>query len=197
MIKVAITGNIASGKSEVQKILVDLGYKFLDTDDVAHKLLSKYSTEILNLFSNIDISDNSGNISREKLGKIVFTNNKHKEKLESFIHPKIRSEILKFFTDNINKDFVFVGIPLLFEANMQDLFDKKVLIYANDTIRLDRLIKRNSYNLEYAQKRLNSQNSQDLKKNLCDYIIENNSDKTLLNEKVIDFLNDIKRSVSR
>ena len=69
MRKIALTGNIASGKSEVQKILVSLGYKVLDTDIVGHELLHN-NTEVKNAFAEYDIIENN-EISREKLGKVV------------------------------------------------------------------------------------------------------------------------------
>ncbi len=191
MIKVAVTGNIASGKSEVQNILVEKGYKVLDTDIVAHKLLNEYSSEIRSIFKDFDISDTDGKISREKLGRIVFTVQKAKDKLEKYIHPKIKVQISKFFDSNMSEKIVFVSIPLLFEANMQSLFDKIILVYANDNIRLKRLIDRNGYSDEYALKRLNSQDSQDKKSALCDYVILNNSDIDRLKTSVLETLTKI------
>ncbi len=191
MIKVAVTGNIASGKSEVQNILVEKGYKVLDTDIVAHKLLNEYGSEIRSIFKDFDISDTDGKISREKLGRIVFTVQKAKDKLEKYIHPKIKVQISKFFDSNMSEKIVFVSIPLLFEANMQSLFDKIILVYANDNIRLKRLIDRNGYSDEYALKRLNSQDSQDKKSALCNYVILNNSDIDRLKTSVLETLTKI------
>lgn len=191
MIKVAVTGNIASGKSEIQNILVEKGYKVLDTDIVAHKLLNEYSSEIRSIFKDFDISDTDGKISREKLGRIVFTVQKAKDKLEKYIHPKIKVQISKFFDSNMSEKIVFVSIPLLFEANMQSLFDKIILVYANDNIRLKRLIDRNGYSDEYALKRLNSQDSQDKKSALCDYVILNNSNIDRLKTSVLETLTKI------
>ena len=122
MIRVALVGNIASGKSTVEAILQQFGYLVLDTDKVCHKLL-EHNSEIIEAFSSYDILDGNQNISREKLGKIVFSNLKLKTKLESILHPQIRKEILKFFEINKSQKIVFVAIPLLFEANMQDLFE--------------------------------------------------------------------------
>ena len=107
------------------------------------------------------------------------------------MHPQIRKEILKFFEINKSQKIVFVAIPLLFEANMQDLFDKILFVYTKDEIRLERLIARNKYTKEYAQIRLNSQLSQDEKVKKSDYVIYNNSTKGELKEKVIKVLEQI------
>ena len=173
MIKVAITGNIASGKSEAEKILKEKGYKVFDTDEIAHEILES-SSEILDAFENYDILDN-GNISRQKLGKLVFNNIELKQKLEAIIHPLIKKRINKIFAQNNNEKYVFISIPLLFEANMQDLFDKIIFIYCDDEIRLKRLMKRNNLSIEDAKQRMSSQESQNEKIKKCDYVIKNES----------------------
>lgn len=187
MLKIALTGNIASGKSSVQKILEDKGFKVLDTDKVAHALLDELD-EIKTAFpSCID----NGKIFREKLGKLVFENPQTKAKLESIIHPEIKKKISAFFEENAADNFVFVAIPLLFEADMVDMFDKSILIYTEDTLREERLISRNHYSLEYARLRMQSQISQDEKKHLCDYVIFNNGTLSELESSVNRFLSKI------
>lgn len=187
MIKIAITGNIASGKSTVQNILEEKGYKVLDTDKVGHTLLESLD-EIKETFRNYDIFDKSGKISREKLGQLIFRNNDLKTKLEEIIHPAIKKEIINFFAQNKSENLIFVGIPLLFETNMRNIFDKALLIYTEDVTRKNRLLMRNSYTPEYAEIRMNSQIPQDEKKLLCDYVIYNNGTLSDLNKSVDNFL---------
>jgi len=173
MIRIAIVGNIASGKSTVEKILQKRGCSVLDTDKTGHELLEN-NQQIIESFKNYDILDN-GKISRDKLGKLVFSNPELKEKLEEILHPLIRNKILEFFEQNKDKQKVFVSIPLLFEAGMENLFDMKIFIYTNDDIRLNRLITRNNYTEKYARIRMNSQINQDIKAPKCDVVIYNNS----------------------
>lgn len=187
MLKFALTGNIASGKSTVQKLIEEKGFKVLDTDKVAHEIL-KSSDEIRLAFP--DCIEN-GEISREKLGKLVFSNIESKNKLESIIHPEIRNRIKDFFDKNTKEKVCFVAIPLLFEADMTDLFDKSLLIYTDDKIREERLISRNNYTLQYAHLRMNAQISQDQKKDLCDYTIFNNGNLNELKDAVDDFISKI------
>ena len=172
MIKYAITGNIACGKSTAEKILSDNGYKVTDSDIIAHGLLD--CEEIHTAFKDFDVFDDK-KISREKLGRLVFKNEELKKRLEKIIHPKIRSEILNFFDQNNTEKKLFISIPLLFETNMEDLFDKIIMIYTDDEIRLQRLISRNGYTEEYAKIRMSCQMNQDEKAQKSDIVIYNNS----------------------
>lgn len=191
MIRVALVGNIASGKSTVEKILIKKGFSVLDTDVVCHNLLSEEQASIKELFKEFDILDDDGNISREKLGKIVFNNSELKSKLESFMHPLVRVKISEFFSLHKKDGVAFVAIPLLFEAQMMDLFDKILFIYSNDELRLERLIKRNNYSREYAQVRIDSQIPQDDKISRSDFVIYNNSSLEELENNVIRVIEQI------
>ena len=187
MLRVAITGNIASGKSEVQKILEEKGYKVLDTDILGHAIL-RSNPDIRSAFSSYDVFNPDGTISREKLGKLVFSDNILKNKLESISHPVIRKNISEFFRENGMEQFVFVAIPLLYEANMEDMFDKVILVYADDSVREDRLIARNNYSKEYANQRINSQMQQEEKIKMADFVINNNGDISNIRNQVEDLL---------
>ena len=155
MIKVALTGNIASGKSTVQNILEKMGFKVLDTDKVAHVLLDELD-EVKETFKVYDVFEH-GKISREKLGKLVFSNPDLKVILESIIHPVIKTKIFEFFDENKSETFLFVGIPLLFESDMLNIFDKSLLIYSDDNLREKRLISRNHFDVQYSNRRMSRQ----------------------------------------
>ena len=182
MIKVAIVGNIASGKSTVEKFLMQKGYPVLDTDMVCHDLLEKVE-EVKTEFAQYDIFKN-GVISREKLGKLVFTDSDIKKKLEDILYPHVRAEISRFFVRGINSKYVFASVPQLYEAGMEDLFDKVLFVYCDDMIRFNRLISRNHYSDEYAKIRMNAQLSQEIKAGKADWVVYNNSTVEELEEQI-------------
>ncbi len=183
--KIAIAGNIASGKSTVQKLLEDSGYKVLDTDKCGHQALKL--PQVKQALSEFDIFENN-EISRTKLGQLVFNNPDIKIKLENIVHPIIKQDIIRFFEQNKDEKLIFVAIPLVFEAHMEDLFDKIVFVYTEDDLRIKRLIERNNYDDEYALLRIKSQISQEEKLKHCDYVINNSGSITELQLQVNDLL---------
>lgn len=165
MIKVGLTGNIASGKSGVQNILLLSGYKVFDADESAH----------FHLVNSKVILDEFGTNDRNILAKTVFSDKTKLKKLEEIIHPLVRQDIQDFFAVNNSEKAVFASVPLLFEAGFEDLFDKIIFVSAPYNVRLERLIKRNGYNFDYAKLRLDSQSDEKSKIPRCDCTIVNDS----------------------
>lgn len=184
MLKIAITGNIASGKSQVEKYL-SKHYSVFDTDKIAHKFLY----EIKDFYGYDVFTD--GIIDRKKLGSLVFENEDLKKKLESIIHPKVKSEILKLFEQNINLPAIFISVPLLYETHFETLFDKVILVTANEDIRLERLMKRNNFTDREALARIKSQMPEEVKIKKADFVIENNSTIESLEEQIQELLTNL------
>lgn len=187
MISIAIVGNIASGKSTVENVLREKGYKVFDSDIIAHEVLEDLSEKIVEAFKDFDILEN-GKISRKKLGAVVFNNKNLKEKLENIVHPEIKNRIKKIFDENYSEKYVFVSIPLLFEVGWRNLFDKILFIYTEDKIRLRRLMQRNNFTEEEALARITSQLPQEEKAKCSDFVIENNRSIDVLQKYIERFI---------
>jgi dephospho-CoA kinase len=179
MLKIGLTGNIAAGKSIVQSYLEKKGIPIIDADWICHRLMDNNEEvieKITKLFEGKDIFLEDGRLGRHKIGLIVFSNPEKMEALEAILHPLVEKKILEFFEENENEEIVVASVPLLFEENMQNLFDKTILVCADKKLRLQRLMNRNGYSLEHALERINSQVSQEEKRYMADFIIENNND---------------------
>ena len=167
--KIGITGNIASGKSQVEKYLKIRNFIVYDTDRITHSILDKIKD-----FYGYDVFTN-GKIDRKKLGNLVFNNTYLKKKLEDLIHPEVKKEILKLFEKHKNEKYIFISVPLLFEAGFENLFDKIILVTVDNDTQLKRLMERNSLTKKDALLRINSQIPQEEKIGKSDFIVNNNS----------------------
>ena len=190
---IGITGSIACGKSTVSDYLIDKGYTIIDadklghvalnSDDVKRKLAEKFGDEILE----------NNEISREKLGKLVFGNDNNLKKLNNIIHPKIKELILKLQDDHKDEDLVFLDIALLYEANFVDLVEKVAVVYIDKDVQLERLMTRNSLSKEEALKRIESQMSPQEKASLGDFVINNSYRKEDTFQQIDEILEKLKR----
>src|ERR1700751_4018659 len=120
MLKLGLTGGIASGKSAVAAILRELGFPVLDADSISHKLMEPGQTahhEILQSFG-ADLAGSSGNIDRHKLAAIVFADPAKLAKLNSILHPLVDQSVFRQLED-LHKIFDppadFVEAPLFIE----------------------------------------------------------------------------------
>ena len=107
--------------------------------------------------------------------------------MEQIIHPQIRNRIEKLHSSVP----VFIAVPLLFEANMQDLFDKIIFVTADKNIRLERLMERNSLTKEEALLRIRAQESEENKIKQSDFIIYNNTDLLSLKNQLSKVLQEL------
>ena len=190
---IGITGSIACGKSTVSDYLIDKGYTIIDadklghvaltSDDVKRKLAEKFGDEILE----------NNEISREKLGKLVFGNDDNLKILNSIIHPKIKELILKLQEEHKDEDLVFLDIALLYEANFVDLVEKVAVVYVDEDVQLERLMTRNSLSKEEAVKRIESQMSPREKASLGDFVINNSYSKEDTFQQIDEILEKLKR----
>ena len=187
MLKVAITGNIGSGKSTVEEIIHSKGFRVVDTDKIAHRVLAKSDT-VRKMFAQDDILTD-GEIDRKKLGAIVFNDKKKLELLELIIHPQVVSELLKIFQGE--EDIIFVSVPQLFEAGFEDMFDKIIYVFADEDLRIQRIMERNGFSCEEALKRVSSQIPDSEKTGLCDFVVNNNSDISELKTQIDEVLSNI------
>lgn len=175
MLKLGLTGGIASGKSAVAAILRELGFPVLDADSISHKLMEPGQAahdEILQAFG-ADLADASGRIDRHKLAAIVFADPSKLAKLNSILHPRVDQIIFDQF-ETWQKSGVhsagFVEAALLIEAGMAPRLDGLVVAWCTPEQQLERLRERGMSETE-ARRRMAAQLSIDEKLKHATYAI--------------------------
>jgi len=168
---VGITGSIAMGKSLITKYIHDQGYIVIDSDNLVNQEYENkiVINEIIDHFGLQIITNNK--IDRKKLGKIIFGDEKERSFLNDIIHPRVIQKIKELTKDN--SQLFFVDIPLLFEAKLEYLVDKIIVIYTTYKTQLDRLVNRDNISNEYAKQKISSQMDIEHKLEKADYVVNN------------------------
>ena len=193
---IGITGGIGTGKSTVSNYLIEKGYNVIDADKISREIIGNIQIQkiIIQTFGSQILEDPlniNSNISRNKLRKIVFSNKKNTVKINDIMHPAIIEEIKRQIDLQKTRKLVFVDVPLLFETNLEYLFDKILLVYANQEIQIKRVMERDNKDREETIKIIKSQMNIEEKKYKSDYIIDNISTVKDLKIKVDKFLKDL------
>ncbi|AFI04703.1 dephospho-CoA kinase [Helicobacter cetorum] len=173
---IALTGGIGTGKSTTARLLELHGYKVLDADKIAHKLLGENQLEIAKYFGEEILENNT--LNRKKLGAIVFNDKTKLEWLEKFLHPLIREMMLKeaLLLDALNKPY-FLDIPLFFEVGGKSSYPIKsvLLVYAPRALQIKRVLERDKLKEVEILQRLECQMDIEKKRSLSDYVIDNSA----------------------
>ena len=148
---IGLTGSIASGKSLVSNYLKQKNYQIIDCDEISHYVLTIPSVILLleKEFGKQIIID--GVVNRKLLAEIVFNDVEKKSQLEFIVFPEILEEIKKQIKEK--KGIVFLDAPLLFEYNLEYLTEKIIVVKSDKEVQIQRLIKRDNINEEYALKK--------------------------------------------
>ncbi|MCL2405638.1 MAG: dephospho-CoA kinase [Defluviitaleaceae bacterium] len=177
---IGITGISGSGKTTITRMLTKMGGYTIEADLLAHDVMRKGQpayNEIVAAFGT-DILDNSGEIQRPALGKLVFGNQPNLARLESIIHPRVISlanTLIANARESGNYKFAVIDAPLLIEAGMHKSCHSCWLITANHDTKLARIMARDNISRETAEKRLASRTGDESLRLYTDTIIENNN----------------------
>ena len=179
---IALTGGIATGKSTVSSLFMMYGFLTIDADKIAHKLLDDNTNMIKELFGDKYVSDKK--VVRKELGNLIFKDKIQKLKLENFLHPLIKQEIIKeaLIFETQKKPYL-IDIPLFFENKNYDI-NKSIVVYTTKDIQLQRLIKRDNSTKDEALTRINNQMDIEEKKQKATFIIDNTKDLQNLQNEV-------------
>ena len=178
MLKVGLTGGIASGKSVISHLFKQLGVRVIDTDTISHQLMqpgqAAYARAVEHFGAVIVNQDQS--IDRALLREHVFNNPAQRRWLEQMIHPLIRQAAIAEMQSASAEDYVLLVVPLLFESGFDELVDHVIAIDCPAEIQIRRLQQRDGISAELAQQMIAAQLSNQQRKQRADSIIDNSID---------------------
>jgi dephospho-CoA kinase len=176
MLRIGLTGGIASGKSTVASMLRDLDCPVLAADPLGHELLEPGQTayaEVVREFG-IDILDAHGNVDRSALGEIVFADAERRERLNGILHPRIREIIQKWFAaldQPGGPELAIVEAALILEAGFNKDLDKVIVCWCRPEQQIERLQER-GLTEEQARLRISAQMPMEQKRSLANEVID-------------------------
>ncbi len=171
---IGLTGNIATGKSVVRKMLEHLGAYTIDADALAHRAMAKGAPAyqpIVDVFGKWILVDNN-EIDRAKLGQLVFNVPDALEKLESIVHPFV-GEAIDLLIKRASQDVVVIEAIKLLEGDLASKCDSVWVTDASDALQASRLVQKRGLGEVDASQRIQAQNSQKEKLNAADIVIDN------------------------
>ena len=188
MLKVALTGGIGSGKSEVSTLFSKWGAYIFDADTIAKQILDKNKTaqnELILEFGS-DVISAEGIIDKKKLSRIAFQNEFNQLKLNTIIHPYVFKEIDLCFESIIEKgnhDIFIVDAALIYESGADIHMDYVIVVTSHLRIRTERVMKNGDLSRDEFLKRVELQWPEKDKIEMADFIIYNNASKDELKKE--------------
>ncbi len=175
---IGLTGNIASGKTEVAKIFKELGAKIIDADKIAREVVEPGEPawqEIAHEFGS-NILNSDGSINRKKLGEIIFNDERRREHLNRITHPRIMTKI-KETIDHYKKEnvkLVIIEAALIVErGGLLNVIDELIVVSADAETQIERIMTRDGLQRDEALSRMESQMPISEKTKHAAYIIDN------------------------
>jgi len=187
--KIALTGGIACGKSNVAQLFEQLGAEVISLDELSRQVVVPGSaglSELVDCFGD-DILTVDKTLNRKILQEILLKNKANQQLIEDILHPKIL-EKMQMEIENCKKQLIIIEIPLLVEKNLAYLFDRAIIVECNEENQLKRLIKREKIDKNSAKTLISAQTSHSNRLKLADQlsidVIENNLEIFDLEQKV-------------
>ncbi len=171
---IGLTGNIATGKSVVRKMLEHLGAYGIDADSLSHRAIAKGAPgyqPVVNAFGKWVLSAD-GEIDRTKLGQLVFKDPEALKTLEGIIHPLV-SAAIEAMIGRASQEVIIIEAIKLLEGNLHTLCDTIWVVDVPSDVQIQRLTEKRKMPADEALQRIQAQNAQEQKRAAANVIIKN------------------------
>jgi dephospho-CoA kinase len=199
MLRVGLTGGIATGKSYVVRRLRAAGVPVVDADVLAREAVARGSGGLAAVVARFgaDVLTPEGDLDRARLGDLVFRDEEARRDLENIVHPIVRRGIAEFF-ERVPPDSLLAvaDIPLLYETRRERHFDKVIVVACAPTTQIDRVMARDGLSRDAAERRLAAQLPIGEKERRADYVIRTDGTHEETDAQVTRLLDSLRSSSS-
>lgn len=188
MLIVGLTGGIGSGKTTVANLFAGKGIPVIDADEITHQLsqISGKAYPALKSWLEPSTFKANGELDREKLREIAFSDPEILHRLEHLFHPLVIETIQEKLAllSQQQYDYVIVAVPLLIEARMENIVDRILVIDVPESIQLERVTSRDNNDPDTVKKILSRQIDRKIRLSYADDILENDGSLSSLRQKI-------------
>ena len=181
---IGITGGVGAGKTEILNYLsAQDGIKVMLADEIAHDLMEKGTNcnlKLQELFKEDAVFDAEGNINRNRMAEVIFSDDKKREALNLIVHPAVKeyvTEVAKKEKEAGKLRILVLEAALLIEEGYDKICDELWYIYTSEENRKIRLMKNRGYSEEKVRNIFESQLKEEEYRRFCKIVIDNNGTK--------------------
>ncbi len=189
-LKIAVTGGIASGKSIVCQFFSDAGYPVIKADETAKSIMQSdpiVRKKIISAFGQQSYS--AEGLNKHYLAEKIFPDPDSVNLINSIVHPPTVNKVQLLMNEALkSKNIVFHEAALIYEANIEELFDFVLLVRCKDELKIERAMQRSGLTEEQVKQRMQNQIPDSEKAGLADFVLENNTSIEDLKKKAKFFL---------
>lgn len=181
---IALTGGIGAGKSTAASLFIRKGAVVIDADALSREVVEPGTPGLEAIVARFgeDVLDETGALDRAALAEIVFADPGARRELEGIVHPAVGAEILRRVAEQPPGTVVVIDIPLLAETDRRG-YDAIVVVEAPEDVRIVRLEER-GMSADDARRRIRAQASDEERRAIADYVIDNGRDQSQLLREV-------------
>jgi dephospho-CoA kinase len=175
VLRIGLTGGIASGKSTVADLFAERGVPIIDTDRIARDVVQPGQPalgEIAREFG-AELIEPGGTLRRRRLRKLVFDDDRKRQRLEEILHPRIRDLALER-SESAGGPYQVIVVPLLVGSPMQELMDRILVVDVTERTQLERLLRRDAESEGQARRMIAAQASRKDRLAIADDVVDNN-----------------------
>jgi dephospho-CoA kinase len=194
VLRVGLTGGIASGKTAVSDALAEHGAVVIDADLLAREVVEPGTPGLAAVVERfgVGVLTDDGRLDREALGRIVFTDPDARRELEAIIHPAVRGRAAEIEATAAPDAVVVHVIPLLVETGQHDDFDVLVVVDVHPELQLSRLQQRNGLDSASARARVGAQALRQDRLTVADIVVDNSTTRDDLRRQIDGLWDDLR-----